>query len=57
MVTPDGAERAGPEGDEMWTCGDDGLLVRWRRRTKEVCRPGPVRDAGLSLVEDKTGLE
>ena len=36
MVGPSGAEGGGPEGSEMWTCGDDGLLVRWRRRAAEV---------------------
>ncbi len=38
MLGPPGCEA---EAREMWTCGDDGLLVRWRRHAKEVCWPGP----------------
>jgi hypothetical protein len=37
----------------MWTCGDDGLLVRWRRSAAEVRGPGT---AGWYALEPGTGV-
>ena len=37
-----GLAMVGPEGGDMWTCGDDGLVVRWRRSAAEVTPADPV---------------